>query len=216
VFTGDTLFNGGPGATGRSYSDFGTIIESIRDKVLTLPDETVVLTGHGDSTVIGAEAPHLQQWVDRGLLEFHADRPSRFGLETHLAGMQRAVRDFGPVVAVADPVTNLLTVGSQSDVRSMLTRVIDYLKQESITGLFTSLTPGKTELQETDAAISSLMDTWIVLTITERSRERRRWISVLKSRGMAHSHTVHEYVLTDDGLQVLDAEPARPARAAGV
>jgi glyoxylase-like metal-dependent hydrolase (beta-lactamase superfamily II) len=66
LFTGDTLFNGGPGATGRSYSDFGTIIESIRDKVLTLPDETVVLTGHGDSTVVGAEAPHLQEWIDRG------------------------------------------------------------------------------------------------------------------------------------------------------
>jgi glyoxylase-like metal-dependent hydrolase (beta-lactamase superfamily II) len=66
VFTGDTLFQGGPGATGRSYSDFGTIIESIRDRLLTLPDETVVLTGHGDSTVIAAEAPHLQEWVDRG------------------------------------------------------------------------------------------------------------------------------------------------------
>jgi glyoxylase-like metal-dependent hydrolase (beta-lactamase superfamily II) len=66
VFSGDTLFNGGPGATGRSYSDFPTIIDSIRDKLLTLPDETVVLTGHGDSTVIGAEAPHLQEWLDRG------------------------------------------------------------------------------------------------------------------------------------------------------
>jgi glyoxylase-like metal-dependent hydrolase (beta-lactamase superfamily II) len=66
VFTGDSLFNGGPGATGRSYSDFPTIIDSIRDKLLTLPDDTVVLTGHGDSTVIGAEAPHLQKWVDRG------------------------------------------------------------------------------------------------------------------------------------------------------
>ena len=66
VFTGDTLFNGGPGATGRSYSDFPTIIESIRDRLLTLPEETVVLTGHGDSTVIGAESPHLQEWLDRG------------------------------------------------------------------------------------------------------------------------------------------------------
>jgi glyoxylase-like metal-dependent hydrolase (beta-lactamase superfamily II) len=66
VFTGDTLFQGGPGATGRSWSDFPTIIDSIRDRLLTLPDETVVLTGHGDSTVIGAEAPHLQEWVDRG------------------------------------------------------------------------------------------------------------------------------------------------------
>jgi circadian clock protein KaiC len=157
----------------------------------------------------------LQQWVDRELLEFHADRPSRFGLENHLAGMQRAVRTFQPTVAVVDPVTNLLTVGSQSDVRSMLTRVIDYLKQETITALFTSLTPGATELQQTDAAISSLMDTWIVLTIGEENRRRRRWLSVLKSRGMAHSNTVREYALTDQGLQVLDSEPARPARAAG-
>lgn len=66
VFTGDTLFQGGPGATGRSYSDFPTIIESIREKLLTLPEETTVCTGHGDTTTIGAEAPHLQEWIDRG------------------------------------------------------------------------------------------------------------------------------------------------------
>lgn len=66
VFTGDTLFQGGPGATGRSFSHFPTIVESIRDRLLTLPAETVVRTGHGDSTTIGAEAPHLQEWVDRG------------------------------------------------------------------------------------------------------------------------------------------------------
>ncbi|MGC9668741.1 MBL fold metallo-hydrolase [Planosporangium sp. 12N6] len=66
VFSGDTLFKGGPGATGRSYSDFGTIIESIRKRLLTLPPETVVHTGHGDSTTIGAEAPHLDEWIARG------------------------------------------------------------------------------------------------------------------------------------------------------
>ncbi|GAA2434177.1 MBL fold metallo-hydrolase [Streptomyces macrosporus] len=66
VFTGDTLFAGGPGATGRSFSDFPTIIDSIRDRLLTLPPETVVRTGHGESTTIGAEAPHLQEWIDRG------------------------------------------------------------------------------------------------------------------------------------------------------
>jgi len=66
VFTGDTLFNGGPGATGRSFSDFPTIVESIRVKLLTLPPETVVHTGHGADTTIGAEAPHLQDWLDRG------------------------------------------------------------------------------------------------------------------------------------------------------
>jgi glyoxylase-like metal-dependent hydrolase (beta-lactamase superfamily II) len=66
VFTGDTLFNGGPGATGRSYSDFGVIIDSIRDRLLTLPSETEVRTGHGDSTTIGDEAPHLEEWIARG------------------------------------------------------------------------------------------------------------------------------------------------------
>jgi glyoxylase-like metal-dependent hydrolase (beta-lactamase superfamily II) len=66
VFTGDTLFAGGPGATGRSYSDFGTIIASITGRLLTLPEETIVHTGHGDSTTIAAEAPHLQEWIARG------------------------------------------------------------------------------------------------------------------------------------------------------
>jgi circadian clock protein KaiC len=161
---------------------------------------------------MGSIGINLQQWVDRGLLQFHADRPSRFGLETHLASMQRAVRKFEPLVTVADPVTNLLTVGNQSDVRSMLTRVIDYLKSESITGVFTSLTPGSKELEETDAGISSLMDTWIVLTINVENRKRRRWLAVLKSRGMAHSNSVSEYLLTDHGLQVLDEVPAGVAR----
>jgi glyoxylase-like metal-dependent hydrolase (beta-lactamase superfamily II) len=66
VFTGDTLFNGGPGATGRSYSSFDTIVESIRTKLLTLPADTEVRTGHGDSTRIGAESPHLEEWIARG------------------------------------------------------------------------------------------------------------------------------------------------------
>ncbi|MET8332427.1 MBL fold metallo-hydrolase [Streptosporangium canum] len=66
VFTGDTLFKGGPGATGRSFSSFETIIDSIRGRLLTLPEDTAVHTGHGDSTTIGAEAPHLEEWLLRG------------------------------------------------------------------------------------------------------------------------------------------------------
>ncbi|MDO5502277.1 MAG: MBL fold metallo-hydrolase [Actinomycetia bacterium] len=66
LFSGDTLFSGGPGATGRSHSSFPTIIDSIRTRLLSLPEETVVLTGHGDHTSIGAESPHLQEWIDRG------------------------------------------------------------------------------------------------------------------------------------------------------
>lgn len=66
VFSGDTMFQGGPGATGRSYSDFPTIVDSIRTRLLTLPEDTQVNTGHGPSTMIGTEAPHLQEWIDRG------------------------------------------------------------------------------------------------------------------------------------------------------
>jgi circadian clock protein KaiC len=160
---------------------------------------------------------NLQQWVDRGTLQIHADRPSRFGLETHLNSMQRMVRQFKPTVTVTDPITNLLTVGTQGDVRSMLTRVIDYLKMETVTGIFTSLASVRRELEATDAEISSLMDTWIVLNITEEDRKRRRWISVLKSRGMSHSNSVHEYLLNNTGLQILDGEPTvREARLGGV
>jgi circadian clock protein KaiC len=128
----------------------------------------------------------LQPWVDKGLLLFHADRPSRAGLETHLALMYQHVRGFDPSVTIVDPVTNLLTVGTVSDVRAMLMRVIDYLKVNEVTGFFTSLTAGDAEIEDASTGVSSLMDTWISLNVDEVDRERRRRICVLKSRGMAH------------------------------
>jgi circadian clock protein KaiC len=156
----------------------------------------------------------LQPWVDKGLLQFQADRPSRAGLESHLALMYQNVRDFKPSVTVVDALTNLLTVGTANDVRAMLMRVIDYLKVNEVTGFFTSLTPGKYESEVTEAGVSSLMDTWIVLTIQEIDRERRREIRVLKSRGMAHSNRVHEFELTDHGLRLL-ADTGPGIRATG-
>jgi circadian clock protein KaiC len=146
----------------------------------------------------------LQPWVDAGLLQFQAARPSRAGLEAHLASMYQHVHQFRPSVTIVDAVTNLLTVGTQNDVRAMLMRVIDYLKSNAVTGFFSSLTPGKNESEETEAGISSLMDTWIVMTFDEVERERRRAIRILKSRGMAHSNRVHEFALTDHGLRLTD------------
>jgi circadian clock protein KaiC len=147
----------------------------------------------------------LQPWVQANLLHFQADRPSRAGLEAHLASMYQHVRDFRPSVTIVDAVTNLLSVGTQNDVRAMLMRVIDYLKVNEVTGFFTSLTPGKNESEETEAGISSLMDTWIVMTFDEVNKQRNRAIRVLKSRGMAHSNRVREYALTDHGLRISDA-----------
>ncbi len=153
----------------------------------------------------------LRRWVDAGLLHLHADRPSRFGLETHLAGIHRLVERIDPAIVVIDPVTNLLTVGPQADVRAMLTRVVDFLKVCGVTALFTSLTPGGAELVETETAISSLMDTWISLSAVEVQRRRRRGLCVLKSRGMAHSDEVGELVLTGHGIEVRAPGPATAA-----
>jgi circadian clock protein KaiC len=144
----------------------------------------------------------LEPWVQAGLLRFHADRPSRYGLETHLATMHELVADFKPTVAVLDPVTNLMTVGTFADVQAMLTRMIDHLKTENITALLTSLTPGQTELERTETSISSLMDTWIVLANDDLGARHRRGLYVLKSRGMSHSNELREFTLTDEGLHM--------------
>jgi circadian clock protein KaiC len=143
----------------------------------------------------------LRPWLEAERLEMCADRPSRWGLEAHLTVMHRAVERVAPDVVIVDPVTNLLTVGTEHDVRDMLTRFIDFLKTKGITALFTSLSPGKTELQETATGISSLMDTWVLLALSERDGSRSRSISVIKSRGMAHSDEIREFVLTDRGLE---------------
>jgi circadian clock protein KaiC len=157
----------------------------------------------------------LDPWVAGGLLQFHADRPSRYGLETHLVTMHRVVADFKPTVTVLDPVTNLMTVGTYSDVQAMLTRMIDYLKTENITALLTSLTPGQTDIERTETTISSLMDTWILLANDQVGGQHRRGLYVLKSRGMSHSNDIREFALTDQGLEMLDAAGgAREASAA--
>jgi circadian clock protein KaiC len=149
----------------------------------------------------------LEPWVAGGLLQFHADRPSRYGLETHLVAMHQAVADFKPTVIVIDPVTNLMTVGTHADVQAMLTRLIDHLKTANITAMLTSLMPGRTVIERTETTISSLMDTWIVLANAEVGKRHRRGLYVLKSRGMAHSNELREFALTDDGLNMLDAAP---------
>jgi len=147
----------------------------------------------------------LKPWVDTGLLKFSAERPSRAGLETHLASIYQDVREFRPSATIVDAITNLLTVGTQNDVRAMLMRVIDFLKVSGITGLFSSLTAAhSSSYEETQTGISSLMDTWIAMTIDEIERERRRSIRILKSRGMAHSNRVQSFALTDHGMRLTD------------
>ena len=155
---------------------------------------------------------NLKRWHDKGLLKFHADRPNRHGLETHLLEMHQAVEMLDPDIVVMDPITNLMSVGTQTDVRAMLTRVIDFLKTRGVTALFTSLATSASNLEATEAIISSLMDTWILVAINEEERKRNRWLYVLKSRGMPHSNDVRAFDIGDGGVNI---QPPRSARSNG-
>ncbi len=146
----------------------------------------------------------LEPWVKQGLLRFQAARPTLHGLERHLVLIHKAIRDFQPQVVVLDPVTNFLSVGNGGDVKSMLLRLLDFLKMRQITLLLTSLTHGA-ETEETDVGISSLIDTWMLVRQIELSGERNRGIYVLKSRGMAHSNQVREMVLSERGIELTEA-----------
>jgi circadian clock protein KaiC len=148
---------------------------------------------------MGSIGYDLQQWADADLLRFHAIRPSAYGLEMHLAMMTKLIREFGPRVVVIDPISDLFPIGDEIQVRAMLIRLMDYLKSKDITSLYTNLTreqaltPLATDLVE--AHVSSFMDSWVALKTIVGNGERNRALYVLKSRGMAHSNQVREFVL---------------------
>ncbi len=146
----------------------------------------------------------LQPYLDSGLLKIHASRPMAYGLEMHLITMRKFLDTFKPNVVVIDPISNLTNVGTQTDVRLMLTRFIDHLKLRNITAVCTSLVEHESTAGINAEGISSLMDTWVNLRFFENSNERNRGISVIKSRGMGHSNQIREYLLTDHGIEIQD------------
>lgn len=146
----------------------------------------------------------LLPWVDKGLLKMTAVRSTYYGLETHLVTIHKMVESLNPAVVIMDPITNLITVGAAADVKSMLTRLIDYLKGKSITAMFTNLTHIGSGLEATESEISSLMDTWVLLRDIEIGGERNRGLYILKSRGMSHSNQIREFLLSEKGINLLD------------
>lgn len=146
----------------------------------------------------------LQKHVDKGLLQFFASKPTLYGLEMHLVAIHKAIVKFKPDVVVLDPITNLITVGSFSEVKSMLVRLIDFLQTHQITVMFTALTLNTVVSEQTDDSVSSLVDTWIYISDIEANGERNRGLNIMKSRGMRHSNQVREFVITDNGLTLCD------------
>lgn len=147
---------------------------------------------------------NLQQWIDDGSLKCIASRPTTYGLEMHLATIHKMVREQKPRSVVIDPITNFFTIGSANEVKAMLMRLVDFLKVEQITGVFTSLTAGGKALEATDAGVSSLIDTWLLLREMELNGERNRTMYVLKSRGMPHSNQLREFILTNRGIRLIE------------
>jgi circadian clock protein KaiC len=147
----------------------------------------------------------LDPLVKRGLLRFHSARPSLYGLEMHLATMFKEIATFKPHVVIIDPITSLMDSGTDSEGKGMVTRLIDYLKGGQVTSLFTSLTQGGHALQQSEAAMSSLMDSWLLLQDFEGNGERNRVLYVLKARGMAHSNQIREFLISDRGVDLVDA-----------
>ena len=147
----------------------------------------------------------LQRWVDQGLLIFHSVRPTTYGLEMHLVKIHKVIQEFAPSIVVVDPVTGLMHAGTAFETRSILLRLIDFLKERQITAILTTLTNGMAIQEATEMEISSLVDAWLLLRDIESRGERNRGIYILKARGVAHSNQIREFLLTDHGVELREA-----------
>lgn len=151
---------------------------------------------------------NLDKYIQSGLLQIHSSRPSLNGLELHLLKLRKMIKDFKPATVIIDPISNLINVGSEQEVRSMLVRLIDMLKVNNITALFTSLNKQNENLRPdlAEESVSSLVDTWVTVRDMEGVGERNRGLFIVKSRGMGHSNQVREFIITTKGIELLDVE----------
>ncbi len=201
-FRGSTILVSGTAGTGKS-SIAGTFLSAAcarKEKSLYFAFEESRDQIMRNMESIGL---NLSKWLQNGLLTIEAKRPTLHGLEAHLAEMYNKVVQLKPRIVVVDPITNFLTLGAKEEVKAMLMRLIDLLKSQQITAMFTSLTEGGRPVEQTDVGVSSLIDTWLLLRDIELSGERNRGLYVLKSRGMAHSNQIREFIISGKGLELL-------------
>ncbi|HEY3761339.1 MAG TPA: circadian clock protein KaiC [Verrucomicrobiae bacterium] len=154
---------------------------------------------------MGSIGLNLLPHVKKNLLKFHSTRPTVHGLEMHLVLMHKMIEEFKPSVVVIDPVSNMQTAGTMDDSTNMLIRLVDFMRKKKITGFMISLSSsGNKSLETTDEGLSSLVDTWLLLRDVELGGERNRLMYVLKSRGMAHSNQVREFLISSKGIRLVD------------
>lgn len=202
-YRGSTLLVSGTAGTGKSSIavHFAAAACKRRERVLYFAFEESPGQIMRNMRSIGI---NLQPWVEKDLLRFEAARPAMYGLEKHLTKMYKVINNFQPEIVIVDHINAFVTRDNELEVKSMLMRLVDFLKGKGISVMFTSLTAGGSPLEHTDTAISSLVDTWLLLVDLENNGERNRGIYILKSRGMAHSNQIREFLITDQGIDLVD------------
>lgn len=148
---------------------------------------------------------NMKAQIKSKLLFIHASRPSLRGLEMHLLALNKLIKEVKPRMVIVDPISSLITIGSGSEVRGMLIRLMDTLKINQVNAIFTSLTfeTAKEINDPTDYGVSSLADTWIRVR-NEGESDRRRSLLIVKSRGLGHFNNQQDFMITRDGIQFIN------------
>ena len=208
-FRGSTILVSGTAGTGKTSfaASFVTVACRRGERCLYFAFEESASQLTRNMRSIGID---LEHWANNGRLLLRAVRPTRYGLEAHLLAMHDLVVEIKPSVVVVDPLTPFAPIASLIDIQIMLTRLIDFLRSNGITVLFTSLTSAGPLFEETAAGVSSVIDTWIIQRELEVGGERTRTLHILKSRGMAHSMRLAKFILSDRGVEVLGAATSVP------
>ena len=206
---GSTILVSGTAGTGKTSLAAAFAIERCRrgERCLFLSYEESAGQLVQNMSSIGL---HFEPWVKKGLLKIVSTRPSFFGLEMHLLDLYKTIDEFKPKAVVIDPLTSLIAEGSQREIQSMVTRMIDLLKSNGVTGFFTSLVSSTAQNYTSgEVGVSSLIDTWLVVREIEEDAGKRRirGIYIVKSRGMGHSSDVHKLILNDDGISLVPVDP---------
>ncbi|HEX5682806.1 MAG TPA: circadian clock protein KaiC [Ideonella sp.] len=204
VFRGSSVLVSGSPGTGKSTlgASFAEAACARGERALYFAYEESASQLFRNMRSIGID---LARWQRDNLLHVHASRPTLHGLEQHLVQMYELVRELKPRVVVVDPISNLSIESNDAALKPTLMRLIDFLKHRGVTAMFTSLTSDSEGSQaDSEVGVSSLMDTWLLLTNHEHNSERIRTLQVLKSRGMAHSNQVREFVMSAHGVDLID------------
>lgn len=205
-YRGSTVLVSGSAGTGQSTlaACFGARTCHDGGRCLYLPFEESTSQIVRNLRSVGID---IDPYLREGRLQMEPIRPSSFGLEEHLVRVHEIVEACHPDTVIMDPITSFSGIGNRQNIKSLLLRVIDFIKSKGITVVMSSLTPGSGTSEETETEVSSIVDTWIIIRFRRTQGGRRRQLYVHKARGIGHTQSMGELVLSDSGVAVKPFAP---------